>query len=293
MPAMTNGAIKDSRRHLEPTTDHMRTVCFRITRACNLSCPYCQAPPNGKQLTLPELVAALHYLSQRGAERIKFTGGEPFIHHGILQLIEECRSAGMEPTVVTNGTTLPPGAIDCLRSNGARMKISLHGPREIHNAMQNKDVYDDVIATVRKLIANGIETSIHTMLHGGFNLNLRKWIEFLASEGVYKVSFMTFIPRGRGNTMKQHWSFSNEELDRLSGKISVLNTAYKRRIMIRHLDFARKRYLVFETNGNIVWELGDESNDSVVLQIPKNLSGPATLIKDTVGSGTVLSQSVA
>jgi len=269
---MEPSTTQNQRRH-GPTEDHISTVCFRVTRACNLSCPYCQAPPNQKQLTLSELRRALCYFSQIGTERIKFTGGEPFIYHGMLQLIGECRTAGMEPTVITNGTTLPPGAIDCLRSYGARMKISLHGPREIHNAMQNKNAYDDVIATVRKLIAADIETSIHTMLHRGFNLNLRRWIEFLASEGVHKVSFMTFIPRGRGSSMKEQWSFSIQELERLSEDVSALATVYKQVIVVRHLDFARKRYLVFETSGSIVWELGDESNDSFVIQVPSGSFG--------------------
>lgn len=260
-----------------PSNDRMTSVCFRVTRACNLSCPYCQAPPNAKQLGLLELVNALAFFSRNGTERVKFTGGEPFIYHGILRLISECRALGMEPTIVTNGTVLPPGAEDCLERTRARVKVSLHGPRETHNKIQNQPVYDDVIATIRKLIAVGIETSVHTIVYRGFQLNLRDWIDFLIDEGVHKVSFMTFVPRGRGRDFKHQWEFKDDELRGLSEEVNALTEVYQRSIIVRYLDFAQKPYLVFETDGTLGWEVAEESGDTPLLQVPvRNLSDDGT-----------------
>jgi len=243
-----------------------------------------------KQLSYPELVGALQYFASQGTQRIKFTGGEPFLFFQILQLIEECRFAGMEPTVITNGTILPPGAIQSLKAQQARIKVSLHGPRSIHNAIQNKEVYDVVIATVRKLIAAGIQTSIHTMLYKGFELDLERWVDFLVIEGVHKVSFMTFVPRGRGHELKQQWEFTADDLEALSSRVNALANKYQASIIIRHLDFARKPYLVFETDGSLVWEVGEETTDQWVRRIDLSppSSGPLEFQGD-LGTGGLVS----
>jgi MoaA/NifB/PqqE/SkfB family radical SAM enzyme len=257
-----------AKRQPDPTINRISSVCFRVTRACNLRCPYCQAPPNSKQLSLAELTKGLRFFSHRGTKRVKFTGGEPFIYHGILQLVEECRALDMEPTIVTNGTVLPPNSLDSLKYNRARVKVSLHGPRDTHNAIQGQAVYDDVIATIRKLIAAEIETSVHTLLYRGFGLDLSNWIEFLANEGVHKVSFMTFVPRGRGSALKEQWSFGDDELQRLSGEIDRFAVRFRGIITVRCLDFARKPYIVFETDGSLGWQVAEESGDERLLQVP-------------------------
>ncbi|HEY4933397.1 MAG TPA: radical SAM protein [Terriglobales bacterium] len=250
------------RRRPRPTAEVMSTVCFRVTRACNLGCSYCQAPPNQRQLPYSQLVESLAFLAKRGAQRIKFTGGEPFVHHQLLPLIFECRKKGMEPTIVTNGTLLTEAHLEALRAAIARVKISLHGPRERHDSLQGRPVYDTILANARKLISAGIETSVHTLLHREYELDLRKWIEFLASEEVHKVSFMTFVPRGRGRELEERWAFNDEELEELSQHIAELTEFYREQITVRFLDFARQPYLVFETDGRFVWEVGPETLDA-------------------------------
>ena len=103
----------------------------------------------------------------------------------------------MEPTIITNGTLLSEAALECLLANKARIKISLHGPKTLHDTLQGKAVYDKILSNLRTLVSVGIETSIHTLIHAGITLNLREWVKFLVSEGVHKVSFMNFVARER------------------------------------------------------------------------------------------------
>lgn len=244
------------------------SICFRVTRACNLRCPYCQAPQNSRQLSISELFDALSYFARNGTTHIKFTGGEPFIYHGILSLVEKCRALGMEPTVVTNGTKVPPDSLECLRKNRTRIKVSLHGPREIHNRLQGQEVYDDVVATLRMLIGAGIETSVHTLLYRGSELDLTAWTDFLVELGVHKVSLMTFVPRGRGRDFKEEWSFNEAELQDLSQQIDGVAARFRGKIIVRCLDFARKPYVVFETDGSVGWQVSEEIGDEYLYHVP-------------------------
>lgn len=259
-------------RYSQPTSENMSTVCFRVTRACNLACSYCQAPPNQRQLSDSELELALTFFARRGTRRIKFTGGEPFVFRGLLPLVAECRSQGMEPTIITNGTLLPDPALECLQRARARIKISLHGPRVLHDRLQGRPVYDLVVKHLRTFAACGIETSVHTLIHKGCELDLEKWIDYLVSEGVHKVSFMPFVPRGRGRVLQSQLGFDDDELRGLEVRVCGLAISYERRIVIRFLDFVRKPYLVFETDGRIVWEIGPEESDSVLLDTRDILS---------------------
>lgn len=264
--------MAETLRHYQPTVERITTVCFRVTRVCNLACPYCQAPPNGRQLTFVEMADALARFADGGTERIKFTGGEPFISPMILPLIRECRSRGMEPTIITNGTILPSGAIEAMKKSAARLKVSLHGPREIHDRTQGRRVFDAALSTIRATVDSGIETSIHTLVHRECELDFREWVEFLINEGIHKVSFMVFVPRGRGRSLGDQWGFLDSQIDAFLEKIRALATSFHGQIIVRCLDFARKPYLVFETDGRLMWEVGDESRDSSLLLQPTGQS---------------------
>lgn len=251
----------------KPTLTQMSTICFRVTRSCNLACSYCQAPPNSKQLSERELLDALAWFAGKGTKKIKFTGGEPFVYRGILNLIEGCRSMSMEPTIITNGTHLPKGAVNCLITQRARVKVSLHGPRDLHDAIQGAGLYERTLRTLRLLISAGIETSVHTLLYRDNMLDLEKWIALLAGEGVHKVSFMAFVPRGRGQSLRREWQLSSATSSYLGQRIGELAELYEGRIVVRYLDFVNMAYLVFETDGRLEWQIGDGSADSYLASI--------------------------
>jgi MoaA/NifB/PqqE/SkfB family radical SAM enzyme len=273
------------RRGAKPTVTQMSTICFRVTRSCNLSCSYCQAPPNSKQLSERDLLDVLAWFAGKGTRRIKFTGGEPFVYRGILNLIEGCRSMSMEPTIITNGTHLPQGAIECLITQRARVKVSLHGPRDLHDAIQGAGLYERTLRTLRLLISAGIETSVHTLLYRDNTLDLEKWIAFLAEEGVHKVSFMAFVPRGRGQSLRREWQLSSATSSYLGQRIGDLAELYEGRIVVRYLDFVNMAYLVFETDGQLVWQIGDGSADSYLASVsPVGLKVPQRLVLTREGA---------
>ena len=91
-------------RKQSPSLDEITSVCFRVTRGCNLSCSYCQAPPNAKQQKIDSMLNALNWLQEKGCKGVKFTGGEPTAIPNLTVLIHKCKSLNMTPTVVTNGT---------------------------------------------------------------------------------------------------------------------------------------------------------------------------------------------
>ena len=86
-----------------------KTLWFNIGTVCNITCPNCyieSSPTNDllAYLTPEDMAPVLSELAslQPGAVEIGFTGGEPFVNHSILTLIELALTAGHPVLVLTN-----------------------------------------------------------------------------------------------------------------------------------------------------------------------------------------------
>jgi len=87
---------------------------FVRTSGCNLRCNWCDTPyaswnPEGKQMSVAEIVAAVQ---PHPARHVVLTGGEPMIAPGIRDLAAELRKLGYHITIET-AATIAPGGIAC------------------------------------------------------------------------------------------------------------------------------------------------------------------------------------
>lgn len=88
--------------------DRFRELWIHTGTACNLSCPFCHegSKPGDARIgapTLPALAPMLDEAAARGVERFAFTGGEPLILKGILEIL--LYALQLRPSLVlTNGT---------------------------------------------------------------------------------------------------------------------------------------------------------------------------------------------
>lgn len=80
------------------------TAKMELTYNCNFSCRYCYIEGNKTMILAFEQIAVMiDRLKQGGVIYIYLTGGEPFLHPDILDIIEYCCNEGMETIVQTNG----------------------------------------------------------------------------------------------------------------------------------------------------------------------------------------------
>lgn len=87
---------------------HLRELWVHTGTSCNLSCPFCHegSKPGDDRIAAPTLAQLAPVFAQAaalGAKRFAFTGGEPLILKGILEIL--LHALGLRPVlVITNGT---------------------------------------------------------------------------------------------------------------------------------------------------------------------------------------------
>jgi 7-carboxy-7-deazaguanine synthase len=98
---------------------------FVRASGCNLRCTFCDTPyaswsPEGKDLSVDEIVAAVERLSRADGRQavpvrhVVLTGGEPMLFAELVPLAAAVRQAGRHVTIETSGTLYLPVACDLM-----------------------------------------------------------------------------------------------------------------------------------------------------------------------------------
>lgn len=110
--------------------DYLR---ISVTDRCNLRCIYCM-PAEGVELSscdeilrLEEIVKVIRSAVTLGIKKVRFTGGEPLVRKGIIDLIKQTREMPeiKDISLTTNGILLPEMAKDLKNAGLNRVNISL------------------------------------------------------------------------------------------------------------------------------------------------------------------------
>jgi len=122
---------------VDPRDRGLRDLRISVTDRCNFRCTYCmprsvfnssyQFLPHGEVLTFEEIVRVAKIFHDLGMEKIRLTGGEPLLRHGIERLIEMLSRElpGTDLTLTTNGAALQSKARALKAAGLTRVTVSL------------------------------------------------------------------------------------------------------------------------------------------------------------------------
>ncbi|KAG9085960.1 hypothetical protein FS749_003998 [Ceratobasidium sp. UAMH 11750] len=109
--------------------DYLR---ISLTERCNLRCRYCMPAegiplsPSSSILTNTEVVRLARIFVQHGVTKIRLTGGEPTLRHGLTELIQELRELGVKQIGMTsNGIALWRKLPELVKSGLTHLNLSL------------------------------------------------------------------------------------------------------------------------------------------------------------------------
>src|SRR6478672_2776007 len=154
----------DAPRVYLESLDHL---WFQLTGTlCNLTCTHCfiSCSPSNHSfgfLDYDKVLAALEDSKRLGVKEYYFTGGEPFMHPRILDILEKTLAIG-PATVLSNGTLFREKTVERLARirDGSiyslELRVSIDGPdAESNDRIRGEGVFDRAMAGVKKLVEAG------------------------------------------------------------------------------------------------------------------------------------------
>ncbi|MFA6083126.1 GTP 3',8-cyclase MoaA [Mucilaginibacter sp.] len=149
-----------------------------VTDRCNLRCFYCM-PEEGldwlsrkELMTYEEMLQACSLLVKMGIEKIRITGGEPFVRKDIMKLLTALSKLDglKELSITTNGVLTAPHVAE-LKEIGVRsVNLSLDTlDANRFFAITRRDEFANVMETMHELLKHDIEVKINTVVMAGKN----------------------------------------------------------------------------------------------------------------------------
>lgn len=151
-----------------------------LTDKCNLRCTYCMPAegldwmPDEQQLTDDELVRLIRIGVERlGIEEIRFTGGEPLVRRGLVDIVRQVRevSADVDLSMTTNALGLARAAQALADAGLNRVNVSLDTVRaDTFAAITRRARLDDVVAGLAAAESAGLgPVKVNAVLMRGVN----------------------------------------------------------------------------------------------------------------------------
>jgi MoaA/NifB/PqqE/SkfB family radical SAM enzyme len=192
---------------------------------CNLTCAHCfiSCSPTNHAFGLMDLNQMKRLLEESQSHGVKeyyFTGGEPFIHPHILEILEATLEIG-PATVLTNATVMKRKHVERLAGAESRspysleLRVSIDGySPDMNDPIRGKGTFRRALDGVRLLLEHGflpIITVAETWEDGRTDEVFRRFVEVLKSEG-YSRPRIKIIPTLRlGAEEKRSRSYSDWE----------------------------------------------------------------------------------
>ena len=130
---MRHNALQDLLRPLPPHPLKMATRALSamvrpespllaqlvVIRRCNLSCGYCnEYDDHSPPIPVEELFARVDHLAELGCLILTLTGGEPFMHPNLDQVVARAVSHGMVVTAISNAYPITKGWVERMNDAG-------------------------------------------------------------------------------------------------------------------------------------------------------------------------------
>ncbi len=174
-----------------------------VTDRCNLRCQYCM-PAHGidivdrkELLTFKEMYRITRILSELGVNKVRLTGGEPFVRKDFVKFLEMLDFNDLldEINITTNGALIRKHIkiIEGLKVKSINLSIDSLDKKKFAE-ITRRDVFDEVYETLELLENSTINLKLNIVVQSGINTDeLTDFVE-LTKEKNISVRFIEEMP---------------------------------------------------------------------------------------------------
>jgi GTP 3',8-cyclase len=159
----------------------IRYLRVSVTDRCNYRCTYCmpesledrmEFQPKAALLTFEELEEIVSVFARLGVRKVRLTGGEPTVRHGIVDLVRRMSGVpGIEQVVMTTNGHLLADLATPLRDAGlsaVNVSVDTLDPDRFHTLTGRGDL-GRVLAGIDAAVAAGLQVKTNAVALAGIN----------------------------------------------------------------------------------------------------------------------------
>jgi len=202
-------------------------IAIELATHCNLACKMCSVwKRREEELAHEKVLSLMEEARALGATGFSTCGTEPFMREDAPAILAYAESLGFEDIcAVSNGVLLNTGqrlkALEKLRR--LNIVISLDGPREVHDSLRGKGVYDKAVEALREIRQRGITCSISSVIMRQTIDRLKEIVDLAADLGIPVISMQPYNRETAGmDNNHAAFEFSLEEEKPLQKKLENL-----------------------------------------------------------------------
>ena len=195
-------------------------VRLAVTDRCNLRCQYCM-PAHGIEivareelLTYKEMYRVIRVLTELGVNKIRLTGGEPFVRKGFVEFLEMLSFNDLleDINITTNGALIYKH-IETLEELQKVKNINLSIDSlqaDKFNEITRRKAFDEVFKTMEALEKSSMNLKLNVVVQSGINTNEITDFVRLTKDKDIAVRFIEEMPfNGKGQReMQESWNYT-------------------------------------------------------------------------------------
>ncbi len=172
-----------------------------LTDNCNFRCFYCMPEddydftPPARLMQKDEIVALAKKFVELGVNKIRLTGGEPFMRKDVGEIIQDLSVLPASLSITTNGTRLHEFVDTIVHAGIKGINISLDTlQREKFIFITKRDQYETVKNNISMMINKGIHVKVNVVVMKGVNDDeIIDFVEWTKEHPVH-IRFIEFMP---------------------------------------------------------------------------------------------------
>ena len=235
-------------------------MLFSLNSLCNLNCIFCDIKDKTKKMSYENAKRTIDAGKVLGIKTLVLTGGEPFLHPRIFDIINYAKSKGLTINITTNGTLIKSQIEKIKKSELDSISISIDGLEKTHDMLRNKKgVFDKALEGLKilKKEAPNIRLLIYFVV---INQNIKelKMIYQLSKKLNVEFNFWPvnnkpeFYLR-KGDNIKEYISFVRY-LSQIDSRVKKWEEYYLKAIDYHNKENLRVRCLGLKDFFGVDWE---------------------------------------
>jgi len=185
---------------LEPS--HLKEFWIHLTDRCNLACRHClfaSSPSRARELPADQVLEAARQAHELGCRLFALTGGEPFVHRRLHNILDGLLALPDAHVVVLTNGLAARSVLEKISWDPERLhlQVSLDGLEERHDAVRGRGTFAKTLRELRALSRMGISFTL-SMCPTRTNLaDVVPMADAARDAGASNIHFMWYFVRGR------------------------------------------------------------------------------------------------